>query len=192
MQKEICQHGHDITNKRGIACPEGCLSNDQRGIENRQLASWLAEAKEQLRHAVNPQTVVDILNHALSVDHRAMQGLFEVRIQCTEALANHPTIQVATENVDDPAMRHSVGLLGILNGLFGVDSKGYGPISCVFSTEDKHIYRFEVRQGWVPCVPIGSVAPYVSMNLQLPKESRFWDPEFGQSMEQLSQDMGDS
>ena len=49
MNKEICNHGHDITNKLGIACPEGCLSNNQRGIENRQLVAEMNALKAELR-----------------------------------------------------------------------------------------------------------------------------------------------
>lgn len=47
MSIEICIHGTDITNKLGIACLEGCLSNAQRGIENRQLAAELQRLKDK-------------------------------------------------------------------------------------------------------------------------------------------------
>lgn len=53
MLREICQHGHDITNKTtstGVAvCPEGCLSNDQRAQENKTLCLDLAEAQDKVR-----------------------------------------------------------------------------------------------------------------------------------------------
>lgn len=48
MKREICNHGHDITNKLGIACPEGCLSSNQREVENRQLVAKINALKMEL------------------------------------------------------------------------------------------------------------------------------------------------
>lgn len=192
MEKEICQHGHDITNTMHQTCPEGCISNNQRGAENRQLASELADVKAELstfrkelsrcfdiaqlldaqepdapgsftgtvaerlergfkrlmEQRVGPQDAVDLLNKALELDRKAIQDLIEAHTPCNDALAQHDTIQVAIGQQRNCKPSYCVGLLGMFNGLFGVDSKGYGPVQVVFSTENKHIYRFEVRQGW--------------------------------------------
>lgn len=48
MKTEICQHGNDITNKMSIACPEGCLSNNQRGLENRKMAAQIRDVRRNV------------------------------------------------------------------------------------------------------------------------------------------------
>lgn len=55
--------------------------------------------------------VMDLLNDGLRLDQQAMQGLIDTRVPCNQALANHPTIRVRPG--------HSVGLLGIINGILG-------------------------------------------------------------------------
>ena len=70
------------------------------------------------------QRVVDYLNDLRERDPAAIHALVETRTPCNEALADHPTCQVAIEG-----SQASVGLLGVLNGLCGVDSQGWGPIA---------------------------------------------------------------
>lgn len=80
-----------------------------------------------MKESVTVQDVLDLLNSAVVLDREAMTALFDgrgARKVCNEALANHPTIQVEAD-----AETYRVGPLGILNGLFGVDAKGLGPIS---------------------------------------------------------------
>lgn len=56
------------------------------------------------------------LNTALDLDPEAMRQLFGTRVWCNEALADHPSIQVREEDG-----RFSVGVIGLINGLFGVN-----------------------------------------------------------------------
>lgn len=79
----------------------------------------------------NPVTVDDALaylNELVKLDPRAMHSLVECRHLCNQSLADHPTAQVATSNGGIA----SVGLLGIINGMFGVDEDGWGPITANF------------------------------------------------------------
>lgn len=72
------------------------------------------------------QETIDFLNELLKLDEPAITRLIESRVACNEDLTEHPTVQV-----QDVVGAPSVGLLGILNGLFGTDEKGWGPITAV-------------------------------------------------------------
>lgn len=80
---------------------------------------------------VTPDDAITYLNELVKLDPKAMNALVETRHPCNQALADHPTAQVATSN----GGLASVGLLGILNGLFGVDEDGWGPITANFDND---------------------------------------------------------
>lgn len=83
--------------------------------------------------------IVHLLNEAYALDPVAVHALVEYRVQASEALAAHPTIQVID---DSPPV---VGMLGFFNGLVGADKSGWGLVAAVFDDEEKLI-RFELRQ----------------------------------------------
>lgn len=70
-----------------------------------------------VREHVNRQAVtdcvIDLLNHAIVCDPKAVHELLQRRVPCTEQMANHPTIQVLCE---DDGSNPRVGMLGIING----------------------------------------------------------------------------
>jgi hypothetical protein len=74
------------------------------------------------------------LNAMLLLDHEAVEALVEHRVHCNKALSEHPTTQVAGENI---------GMLGILNGVVGTiptgPRKGWGFITAVFDDDGKLI-----------------------------------------------------
>lgn len=74
---------------------------------------------------------IQFLNELLRMDRAAIAALVINRVPCNEALANHKSVQVATLNDG-----YLVGMLGILNGLFGVDEAGFGPIAAVYDGEN--------------------------------------------------------
>lgn len=80
---------------------------------------------------LNPKKTVDFLNSLMAIDKEAIARLLWNRVPCNQALADHPTVQVVSE-VTTKGKTTTVGLLGILNGLFGVDKDGYGPITAHF------------------------------------------------------------
>lgn len=85
--------------------------------------------------SITPYDVVALLNEAVKLDPAAMHALVESRVPCNEALADHPTIQVSVydERTGEPTPgQFKVGILGILNGLFGTDSAGWGCITANF------------------------------------------------------------
>ena len=77
--------------------------------------------------ATTVEQAVRVLNEALEADPEAVNALFAHREQCSIIFADHKTIQVSADGGTClPA--YSVGLLGIINGIFGVDGDGWGAI----------------------------------------------------------------
>lgn len=98
----------------------------------------------------DPRPTIALLNEILEKDRSAIEGLVNTRVPCNKELADHPTVQVGHHfptTTEPPAT--TVGLLGILNGIFGTyddgPQKGYGPITAVVDDEDlTRIIRFEL------------------------------------------------
>lgn len=96
---------------------------------------------------------VRVLNEALAADPEAVNRLFNHRVRVNGALTLHPTIQVVSLSVKDArpedtgeARVNTLGVLGLINGLFGVDVDGWGYIVSVHDDNDM-ILRFEDRTG---------------------------------------------
>lgn len=73
---------------------------------------------------------IDILNSALEVDSDAINRLFVYSIAINGELLTHPTIQCGT--------KHGISymrVLGLINGLFGVDDNQYGHIDAECDNE---------------------------------------------------------
>jgi len=73
-----------------------------------------------IKKSITPQEVVDFLNSLMDVDPVAMHKLVFSHKKCNDDLADHPTVQVE----ESATGQCSVGLMGILNGLFGVYDDG--------------------------------------------------------------------
>ena len=91
-----------------------------------------------MRETVNISEVVEFLNHMLKIDPAATNALFSLRVSCNQELAAHPTIQVGLLGGSHPI----VGLIGIVNGMFGVDKNKWGHISADY--DDGQIIRFRL------------------------------------------------
>jgi hypothetical protein len=82
----------------------------------------------------NPSISLDdaivFLNEALALDPEGITRLVNARVPCNLALADHPTIQCGVVSLGPLA--HEVGLLGILNGLFGIRDDGWGHIAVAY------------------------------------------------------------
>lgn len=85
---------------------------------------------------------IEVLNRALAADPDTVRALFAHRVVCNETLTDDPTIQVTVKNMP------TLGVLGLVNGLFGVAPSGYGFITAEYDDEDtpggyaKEIVRF--------------------------------------------------
>jgi hypothetical protein len=86
----------------------------------------------EIRTSITLDEVIDFLNNAVELDPDAIDTLVETRVVCNSRLATHPTIQVTSDENNDGTPIYSVGFLGILNGLFGVDDVNHGTIGAEF------------------------------------------------------------
>jgi hypothetical protein len=80
-----------------------------------------------LKKFITSTDVCDLLNELLKLDYECISDLTSHRVKCNDAIANHPTVQVH-QYIDDKFPK--VGLIGILNGLFGIREDGMGSICC--------------------------------------------------------------
>lgn len=91
-----------------------------------------------VKDKVTIQETVDFLNELLKTDPVAIASLFSVRMACNKALADHETVQVGALSVS----YFQVGMIGILNGLFGIDEHRWGHIAGDY--EDGKLLRFRL------------------------------------------------
>lgn len=85
---------------------------------------------------------IEVLNRIHQADSRVLPALIAHRVTCNNWVAADPTVQVGVVDLDGDVM-FEVGLLGIINGLFGVDENKYGYIAA-FTDENGEITHF----GW--------------------------------------------
>lgn len=78
-----------------------------------------------LKESVSVQNVCDLLNEILLKDYDCAHALVSSRVQCNQAIADHASIQVQQYKDD---VFPKVGVLGFLNGLFGIRDDGMGAI----------------------------------------------------------------
>lgn len=75
--------------------------------------------------------IVGLMNDLYQLDPAAVDRLVHSRVQCNEALADHPTVQVS--EIDGDAGIYQVGLLGVLNGLAGAnDEDTWGAVAAMY------------------------------------------------------------
>lgn len=92
-----------------------------------------------LKQSVTPQDVCDLLNELLKLDYDCANGLISYRQQCNEAVAAHQSIQVQ-QYKDDKFPK--VGIVGVLNGIFGIRDDGMGAIC--FEIDNGNILGFKL------------------------------------------------
>ena len=91
-----------------------------------------------IRDSITIEDAIDLLNQLVASDPEAAHNLVEQRVECTERIREHPTIIVYQPDGE----KLTVGFLGVLNGMFGADEDGWGPIAAVFEDDGK-LSRFQ-------------------------------------------------
>jgi len=92
--------------------------------------------KERNANMPSIDDAIRILNEINEMDSEVLPALINQRVPRNQTLADHPTVQVGGRNslnISEDAYAErpfEVGLLGILNGLFGVADNGWGYIYC--------------------------------------------------------------
>ncbi len=94
---------------------------------------------------VSVDDAIAFLNELIELDHHAISCLVTTHCICNKHLAEHPTTQV--KKISDG---HTVGMLGILNGLFGTDERGIGYITCVYDENNKLIEAIRTDRSSYP------------------------------------------
>ena len=96
--------------------------------------------------------MIAFLNELVAIDPYAIAELLCVRVPCSKALADHPSVQVqGSDGVLSYIApgTYRVGLLGILNGYCGTiddgPKKNWGPITARY--EDRRLVGFERTSG---------------------------------------------
>lgn len=90
-----------------------------------------------MKESITPDDVCDLLNELLSVDYDSIYELVTRHVECNQALVDHETVQVRGY-----AGPPSVGMMGIINGMFGVNQNGHGPIC--YEIENGKILKFRL------------------------------------------------
>ena len=97
---------------------------------------------------VDLDSVIVFLNQLIQIDSQAVGNLVENRVLCNEKMADHPTVQVGVVKTDT-GERFEVGILGVINGLFGIDEDGHGGITAIVDDTDgliKFVRTTEVKE----------------------------------------------
>ena len=83
---------------------------------------------------------IGVLNDTLEHEPDAMYSLFAYRVEVTseEFIENSP-VQVGSDSEDEPV---TMGVLGLINGLFGMRDDGWGHIFADINPETREIMRF--------------------------------------------------
>lgn len=83
---------------------------------------------------------IDVLNDALDHEPDAMAELFSHRVIVTsDEFINKSPVQVGSESDDEPV---TMGVLGLINGLFGTKDDGWGHIYADVDTDTNEILSF--------------------------------------------------
>ena len=85
---------------------------------------------------------IEVLNRVHAADPTILPALIQHRVPCNEAVCDDPTVQVGLHDGE-----WKVGLLGIVNGLFGVvEAGGSGWICADFDDEGTLVWFFRKRE----------------------------------------------
>jgi len=100
-----------------------------------------------LNEKVTIDDAIGFLNSLVEVDADAVTRLVDARVQCNQEMADHESVQVQAYDGDE---NYSVGILGVLNGLFGTfdcgPAEGWGPITALFN-EDGSVKEFVLTEN---------------------------------------------
>lgn len=100
-----------------------------------------------IKESVTIDEVLEVLNRALLKDRQAITTLaLHHKVKCNKDLADDETIQVGSHKNGDDEEFTTVGLIGIINGLFGIDDDVhetmYGAIQASIDKESGEIICF--------------------------------------------------
>lgn len=119
-----------------------------------------------IKKSINQLDVVGLLNEMLLKDPECVKAVFSHRVPCNDAIAHHPTIQVQQYKEQKTPV---VGLLGILNGLFGIGEDGFGAFAMEID-EEGNILKFLTSDELKPRPAYSSKFTYEKVMENIPPE----------------------
>jgi len=93
-----------------------------------------------LKKFITAEDVCGLLNEFLALDYDCASALFSHREKCNDAVTHHPSIQVHQYPGEDS----KVGLIGLINGVFGIAEDGMGAICYEIDNDTNRIVSFKV------------------------------------------------
>ena len=91
-----------------------------------------------VKKIISIEDVCEILNDLLKIDYDACFRLVNHRETCNVKVYNHPTIMVA-----EIAGEYTVGIIGLLNGMFGIREDGFGQLCYNMDNDSEKITEFK-------------------------------------------------
>lgn len=86
---------------------------------------------------------IEVLNRIHTADPTVLPALIGFRVPCNMAVADDPTVQVGPDRPPADQSQMVVGLLGVINGLFGtVHGGAWGYIGAVYD-DDGELTHFQ-------------------------------------------------
>ena len=102
-----------------------------------EVEKWTGE------ETITVKDVVAMLNEIHQIDPDLTTGMILHRFPCNKGIRDHKTVQAHCYG-DDSLENPKVGLLGILNGILGIDKNHFGPIAGDFNKETKALLGFKM------------------------------------------------
>ncbi len=96
------------------------------------------------------QKTIEVLNRALRADPEAITKLFSMRVLVNLELALDETIQVKEGKGEEFT---TLSMIGLLNGIFGIDELGWGALRAVWDEDGEILLRFEDNGNRCPLPP---------------------------------------
>jgi hypothetical protein len=93
-----------------------------------------------LKEKITAQDACNMLNELLKLDYECTAALIRHHECCNKSVTEHPTIQVQCYGKDKHPL---LGIVGVINGMFGIREDGMGAI-CYESDENDKILGFKI------------------------------------------------
>ena len=87
-----------------------------------------------LKEKITAQDACDLLNELLMLDYGCTASLIMHQECCNDAVAKHPFVQVQCYKKDKYPL---LGIVGVINGMFGTREDGMGAICYEIDVNDK-------------------------------------------------------
>ena len=117
---------------------------------------------------------VEVLNSALEADRLAVNRFFALEMEVNQTLADHPTIQVGSSDLEPESKKVVMRPLGLINGLFGTDERLYGFVYMNTKGEDPDGWKEHFPDDWIDSFYVGPKQETQPAHFQLAETWESW------------------